>query len=1431
MNIEWNKLRAFDGDIKNGFEELVCQLARVEQISNKSKFIRVAAPDGGVEAYCVLSDNSEYGWQAKFFPTMGDSQWTQLDKSFKTAFVKHPNLKKYYICVPLDRPDPRITITKGKQKGQRVNHFMDKWNAKVAEWEVFANSSGRKIEFEFWGNSEIFDRLHKKENEGKLYYWFGKEEFSDTWFKQKLDENVKNLDKRYTPELNFELPIAKIFDGISRDKYFNKQFNSYLDDLLHHYRKAVNHINESKVKDHIDRIVSIITIFRQQCEQIDYIEIGNIDNVGLSTLLKDVGNIIDDLIQKLYEIDSTLEKEKRKHDSDTNKFGWDIELFRRFNGSVYEFIEFLEGTTVLLSNNPFMLLTGDAGKGKSHLLADVAVKRSERNQFSILLLGQHFTEEEPWSQIKKQLQLNCEKDTFLASLNAKAETTESRILILIDAINEGKGKELWKNYIAGFISSVKKFPNIGVVFSIRTSYEKLLIPESLIENKEVIKVIHHGFSQHEYEASKHFFENYGIKQPSIPLLHPEFSNPLLLKLFCDGLRKKGLHEIPDGYEGISTILNFYLEAINSKISEKHKLPENLNLTQKVVKKIASQIADTENTYIKFDDAYATVTKFAKDYSITEPAQFFEDLIREGLLTQNIYWERGGSSFDGVYLSYERFSDHLVCAYLLDNHFDKKNPTNTFVAGNKLYSLLENRYKSHYNKGIIEALSIQLPELVGVELFEAAPHAKEFDVVAQAFVESIIWRKKVTINEKLKSYINEVVIQKPGLSDYFIHTILLITSQPKHYFNSDFLHSHLMRFSMADRDSWWTTFIHHQYPSYPDEITSIQRMIDWAWTDYKRENISDESIRLMCQTLFWFTTSTNRALRDSTTKAIICLLEERIIVLIQLIKAFEKVNDPYVLQRIYAVALGCAVRTSKVESLKELGICVYESIFNANNVVPDILLRDYARGIIDYAVFKGHKFDFDLNKTKPPFKSDLPTSFPSNEEIKKYEYDYTAKDFKDYYWSLNSIISSMKTEGGGGMYGDFGRYTFQSALRNWRVDAQLISNLAVKWIIEKYGYDVEKHGKFDRNVRSDGRHSHKTERIGKKYQWIAFYELLARVSDNLPFYEDSYSKSAKPIPYSGPWKPYVRDIDPTITIKGNPENKNEKFWWNSVNYNNWNLPHKEWIFNTDDLPNPLEMISIFDKNGIEWLVLEMHKSWTEPVDIGEEIYENPHKDLWYQIRSYITKKKEHTKILNWLKGKNFMGRWMPESANRYQMFSREYYWSAANETFRSRYYSDENWSEIQDNKTHQLVGKVAMTALDYLWEEEYDASKESTINFYKPTEIIFNLLDLQYSKIEGQLLSKDGQMICFDPCATHPTHSCLVVRKNDLVQKLEDNNMKIIWTVLGEKLIIGGGYAQRDEWIGSLNISGVVYYKSGRLKHHPYFLEERNDGDRVERGDP
>ncbi|MBP6238444.1 MAG: ATP-binding protein [Saprospiraceae bacterium] len=1441
MNIDWIKLRPFNGDIKNGFEELVCQLARAESIKDKQQFIRVAAPDGGVEAYCILKNGDEYGWQAKFFSSMEDSQWTQIDKSFKTAFAKHPNLKKYFICTPLDRQDPRI-VTK---KGTVVKHFMDVWKEKVAYWEAFATASGRKIEFEYWGNSELFDRLNKPENEGKLYYWFGQEEFSDNWFKQKLEESILNLGKRYTPEINFDLPIAKVFEGLSRDKYFKKQFLSHLDDLLKKYNQAVSHVKADDVKDSVQKIDSIVNQFRQLCQQIDFEEITIIQHEDLSAVLESCKEIIETLIHKFYELDSKKKEEtksKKEYVSEVNSYGWDIEYFRKLSSSIYGFTKFLYGSIVGLSSNPFLILTGEAGIGKSHLLADVAKKREARNQFTILLLGQQFsTKEDPWSQIIKLLQIECKRDTFLSALNSKAESTGARVLIFIDAINEGEGKAIWMNHMASFITAVKRFPNLGVVFSLRTSYEKLLIPDVVKEKKQATRITHYGFANHEYEASKLFFDNYKIKQPSIPLLHPEFSNPLFLKLFCEGLHKKGLHEIPDGYEGISTIINFFLETINDKVSDKHNQPRKLQIVQKVVRQIAERVVDTNNSYIKFDDAFSFVIDMKETKAVTDKSQFFQDLISEGLLTQNVYWDREGNHFEGIYISYERFSDHLIASHLLAKFLNKKNPKKSFsedtkfaktikviaakigvtVEPKKLFEILKTEKEANYNRGIIEALSIQLPEQTNLELYEAAEHAREFQPVAAAFIESIIWRKKETLSDKLKDYINQVVIGNFDYHDYFINTILLVTSHPQNYFNSDFLHNHLWRFSMADRDAWWTQLIHKMYPGYSDEVSAIRRMIDWAWAEDKRESISDESIRLMSQTMIWFLTSCNRTLRDSATKAIICLLQERINVLIQLIKTFEKVNDPYVLQRIYTIAYGCAVRTSNTELLKPLGDLTFQAVFNTENVIPDILLRDYAKGIIEFAVFKGHKFDFDVAKIQPPFKSNLPATFPTNDETDKFKFNYEDKDFKKHQWSQNSILSSMVTEYGRGTsgYGDFGRYTFQSGLSDWRVDVNGLSNLAVKWIIEKYGYDVEKHGEFDRTIGSDrSRDNGREERIGKKYQWIAFYEILARVSDNYLCYENSYSRDAKEIKYEGPWEPYVRDIDPTTTIKGNLKDKSKTYWWNPVVFSNWNLPNKDWVSLTNDLPSPQNLVSVTDEHGIEWLVLEMYPAWNEPTPLGEEEYKSPHKRLVYDLSSHIVYKKDLQKIIDYLTNRNLRGCGLSESKTRYQMFSREYYWAAANRTFNTYYYGGNEWDELHNEESGEYICNTARTAIQYFWEEEFDASKDETISFYKPTELVFRLLDLQYSKGEGQLLNTKGEMICFDPSATTPSIRCLLVRKPDLLKVLAENDLEIIWTSVGEKLVIGGHF-NRTDWVGRLNISDVVYFESGTLKHTSHYEME------------
>ena len=61
---------------------------------------------------------------------------------------------------------------------------------------------------------------------------------------------------------------------------------------------------------------------------------------------------------------------------------------------------------------------------------------------------------------------------------------------------------------------------------------------------------------------------------------------------------------------------------------------------------------------------------------------------------------------------------------------------------------------------------------------------------------------------------------------------------------------------------------------------------------------------------------------------------------------------------------------------------------------------------------------------------------------------------------------------------------------------------------------------------------KPERMGKKYQWIAYHEILAYLADHFQ-YREQYAEDENDQHYQGPWQLHVRDIDPSCTVRGTP----------------------------------------------------------------------------------------------------------------------------------------------------------------------------------------------------------------------------------------------------------------------------------------------------------
>jgi len=1402
MSINWNNIRPLNNSLNDGFEELVCQLAGKEKIKDQQKFWRMGKPDAGKECYWELEDNGLIMWQAKYFTTsLNTTQWTQINESVKTAIDNHTLLVKYYVCLPIDMPDPKL---KGKTS------MLDKWTAKTREWQAYAKSKGISVEFEYWGSSQLVNRLSKKENEGLKYFWFNKEEFEDDWFDKKNSESVTALGARYTKELNVNLPISKVFDGLGRNKNFQVRIHGLYKKFLEKYRSIHININNKKITEALISLGEVVKSLRDIFESADFI--GN-DEIPFTTYIERLEHclrIATEIRSSLFDLREKAEKKRPAKEFHGRPFSSELSSIGTFYSSVNEFTAFMSSPVCLVATRPFLLVRGRAGMGKSHLLADIVGHRKESGRQSLLLLGENFsTEEMPWTQIlHNQLRkTQIDEFTFLGALNAKAESVGSRIIIFIDAINEGNGRKIWINRLKSFIQSIEKYPWLGLVISIRSSFEKLIAPQEEIEKEIITRVNHNGFAGVEYEAVKRFFMHYNITLPASPFLNPEFQSPLFLKLFCKSLFEKGLHQVPEGYDGITRIIDFFLESINSKLSKPDGLyyDERRQLVKIVVEKILLKMVEDGADCVEFEEADKIVDSvFVPACSKHEP--YLLRLISEGVFNEDLHWNERDKPVYVIYFAYQRFQDHLTVSFLLDKYLDKKKPTLSFSSG-RLHNLIKDQNTAENNRNLVEALSIQLPERINQELFEVAPHAKMYFAVADGFIQSLGWRRNDTIDDKSRAYVNEVVLNDIDLFNQFLEVSILNSMKPGFYFNAERLHIFLNGFSLPERDNVWTRWLQNKFEEDAQNVSAVKRMIEYAWNENRHDHLHDNSILLGCITLSWFFTSANRYLRDAATKSLVCFLNNRIHLIVPLLERFKNVNDPYVIERIYCAAYGAVLRTGHHKDLVSLSEYIYNELFNGKLQYPHILLRDYARGIIEYTLHCRLNPRLNITKVRPPYNSKpLPKKYSSTAAIdKKYEPKKDTGNYGKENWGATAILMSMTTEYGRGTarYGDFGRYTFQAALDDWNVDYDGLSNYAVQRIFE-LGYDPKVFSDFDSEQGSGRGASHK-ERIGKKYQWIIFYELLARVSDHCSLIDESgWSRPRKTMAYDGPWYPYVRDIDPTLVIKDVlAEKYADEFsvhWWFNHAYRPWNVEVRKWITDRKDLPQPHSILEVQDENNKEWVWLEIHPEWGEQVPLGEDRYAVQRKRLWYQIRSYFIKKSE---LANFKKSmiKNFHRGDLPETRNMYQVFSREFYWSPAFMFFNKPYYNGKGWIKIHPRDSEKSIAELHRTTEYFLWEEEFDCSKTSAIHFYKPVEFIVKNLKLQSSAKEGEFVDDSGQLICFDPSVSNKSISGLLIRKDALLDFLEKEDLVLCWSVIGEKQILGNFRANKD-YPGRLNISGL-----------------------------
>ena len=1210
---------------------------------------------------------------------------------------------------------------------------------------------------------------------------------NNDWFEKHIDKNILDLGPRYTPEVNIKVETSNYINAtIKRNDYY-----TYSKRIFHNYLVSLNKIVEnlltSREHDYPDlcrndilEIASKISISRNKIKEAYE---GYIEQRELKLALKEVGICTEIINVTLINLKSI----RSKHELDTSKIDEDINTLSLF-------MRFIENPDIntKLSNEPYLLIEGKAGTGKSHILADAANILRKNGFPSIFLLGQHFTtDKHPWSQIVNDLlRLDCSERELLECLNEIGEENNQRVLFAIDAINEGKGRLFWSETIASFVNDFKEYPWLAIVLTVRDTYISKIIPNHIRKDVSIFEVSHHGFSGSEHEAIKKFFHYYKINLPKIPKLNTEFSNPLFLKLFCEGLSKRKLTHIPEGYDGISSILRYYVDNIDTKLGsyKYYDYPSSAKVCRKILNGFIDYKIDNNLTYIPYDDACDIANKVIDRYS--GKRGIVESLVNEGMLSKNLYFLENGDDDEGVYFSYERLDDHYTAELLSERKISKENLHHVFKSGGDLSFLIKRHYKY---QGIIEALSILIPEKFGVELFEMVDKDHRYcHPIVNAFIYSLYWRPTSTLSNKTNSFIKHVVLKNEAFLQSFLDFLYSISGDINHPYNAEILHKHLSSIPMAERDANWTVLLVGQYR----KDFGIGRLLNWIMQSDTHKQISEESLLLIAKAISWLFTTTDIELRDNATKALSILLVNRLNISISLLTSFKYIDDPYVHERILAAVYGATVNSTNRSGLTELSEYIVSEIFQQDEVYPNVLVRDYARNIVEFASFFGELHLADINVIRPPYNAALPTSFPSDAETDNYKFDYELDEFKDYYWSQNTILNSMVTEYGRGTcgYGDFGRYTFEFSFHLWtKVDANPLSNYACKLIFEKFGYNVEIHGEFDRTIPSGNRFEKSVERIGKKYQWLSMYEVVARFADNhcLKGNEETDSEY-----YQGPWQNSIRNIDPTnLPLAFNDETM--PITLPEIEYDDWGDKDDLWLVSRENLPNPINMIA---KNG--YFSLESNYSWKQSEEFGIEGRNGSGQSLWYQIRSYFVKSSEYDELKAWLVGRDFMGRWMPESHESYSVFCKEHYWSPAYKDAMLK--SDEpRWQPIRQDRSNfsdsSIIASVLPTAEEHRWEGSEHTS------FYGPINEMFNAMNLNISSVPGGYKDNNGEFSCIDPHMFGVDRSELLVNEKLLNNYLSENNLKIIWTVLGEKQVLGS--SQKSKWI---DMSGVYYLENEML---------------------
>lgn len=1437
IQITWDNFKIYNPDslgIQHKFEELCRQLFTSEYLADnqKHKHLHSNPNNPGLETEPIYDEKNKrrIGFQAKYFESRID--YEQIKRSAK-EIVKHYTGKVEHVFLFSNKP-----IDSNSKSLKKILDILSTSN----------------ITLELITDTAILD-IVRKHPDLALYY-FGNHIINQEWLEKHNRLMFSYLGVRYNQEFNVNTTISQKLSLFIIDKdainYINNKKLMLIKKIQnlrnqHYYQKYKNYLHA--LKNSVQNIADINNenIF----DAIDWKE----------TIESTVKEYLEQMNAERHELQLLLEQQRKNSfdmpNSTSKEFLAKEEYYNLFDKikNLTTLLELSNIVAISIEEQRFLkakvlLIDGEAGIGKSQLLANKTHNLLKLHMKVLLLLANQYISDAPiQKQIMQNLSLEYDFEELIDVLEVSGKYEGNIVPIFIDALNETWIQKTWEIGLPVIINKIQESSIVKLVLTYRSEFAKGLGLKSdsinqCIETGKIVKLHHIGFRDNSISAITQFLNHFNIPFTLMNFFNDRMTNPLFLTLYCKTYNGEEV-DLPKLYERLIENANNNIHKMLESNPNHRGYTDDDNILEPLIDELSNIFIEQNTRYISKNDICKL--NYWQYYGF-KPAKFVSLLAQEQILYNTIFYKDNKQYF---YFAYDQMNDYYCAKAIFKNYHTKKEIRD--YLHEKVLGIKDELFQNPGNIDVFVNGCALYADTYSEECIDIIDPLMDEDkqLIFSRYVSSFQWRKRESISAE--TFLD--LLQK---YPYDLDTIweMLISNSLKisHPMNANYLHNLLFKFKINKRDYLWTSYINKL--TYEDSNRIIQ-LINMYNKGDKLAITDKKQIELLLTLFAWLLTSSNRRLRDCTSKAMIEILKEYFSLCKGLLQKFEYVNDPYVIQRLYGIVFGacCKRKRTAYDTFQDLAFYVYDTIFNKEKVYPDILLRDYARLIIERYLYEFSKFhenkNFDYKKIVPPYNSE---PIADIEPINYSSIKYSTGLFK--------IIKSMTFEGnniGVGLYGDFGRYVFQSALKYFKnIDYKKIFDYAIHYILNELGYLEDWFGNTDKNLISYDRHQTlKIERIGKKYQWITMYNILARVSDSYKL-SNNYglqNKEDDDIIYEGIWEPYVRDFDPTLNINSMyctvaprfkclddfiKETQSENMITNISNVeqqNNW-LKSKGVYFE-----RLKDILILTDDDETTWISL------TKYCDTRSDL-ETDQLSIWSWLYAYfVTQKQEDILIDYFHKGCSILNYEMTSHHETYTVYNREYPWAPSCKTFEkyawveTKINTDEfeiiteqlpeflcqfinesnesSTSNLDDNidypmeikfKTIQRkkciekeVGSILHATTNLIWEEEYDASKESAISYNVPCAKIIKDLHLHQKEEDSFYYDEKGKLAAFDTKVTQNMNG-VVIRKDLLERFLNENSLRLIWFIQMQKEVYNqnGLASKNSNWEGifSYNTDGI-----------------------------